>query len=80
MHMGIPVCKRAGIAEKFAYGDPITHNEIVRIWGLTYMLVPKCANCQYRYGAAHYRYWYLYSNLLAFNFLSAFFPKYDRIH
>ena len=36
MHMGIPVCKRAGIAEKFAYGDPITHNEIVRIWGLTY--------------------------------------------
>ena len=37
MHMGIPVCKRAGIAEKFAYGDPIMHNEIVRIWGLTYM-------------------------------------------
>jgi len=37
MHMGIPVCKRAGIAEKFAYGDPITHNEIVRIWGLTYI-------------------------------------------
>jgi len=35
MHMGIPVCKRARIAEKFAYGDPITHNEIVRIWGLT---------------------------------------------
>ena len=36
MHMGIPVCKRAGIAENFAYGDPITHNEIVRIRGLTY--------------------------------------------
>ena len=35
MHMGIPVYKRVGIAEKFAYGDPITHNEIVRIWGLT---------------------------------------------
>jgi len=35
MHMGIPVCKRAGIAENFAYGDPITHNEIVRIRGLT---------------------------------------------
>jgi len=33
---GIPVCERAGIA-KFAYGDPHTHNEIVRIWGLTYM-------------------------------------------
>jgi hypothetical protein len=37
MHMGIPVCKRAGIAENFAYGDPITHNEIVRIRGLTYI-------------------------------------------
>jgi hypothetical protein len=37
MHMGIPVCKRAGIAEKFANGDPITHNEIVRIWGLTHI-------------------------------------------
>jgi len=36
MHMGIPVCIRVGIAEKFAYGDPITHNEIVRIWGLTF--------------------------------------------
>ena len=44
------------------------------------MLVPKCANCQYRYGAAHYRYWYPYSNLLVFTFLSAIFPKYDRIH
>ena len=31
MHMGIPVCKRVGIAKKFAYGDPITHNEVVRI-------------------------------------------------
>jgi len=36
MHMGIPICIRAGIAKKFAYGDPITHNEIVRIRGLTY--------------------------------------------
>ena len=36
MHMGIPVCKRAGIAKIFAYGDPITHNEVVRIRGLTY--------------------------------------------
>ncbi len=34
--MGIPVCERVGIAKKFAYGDPRTHNEIVRIWGLTY--------------------------------------------
>ena len=37
-HTGIPVCERAGIAKKFAYGDPHTHNEIVRIWGLTYIL------------------------------------------
>jgi hypothetical protein len=38
MHMEIPVCERAGIAKKFAYGDPRTHNEIVRIiWGLTYI-------------------------------------------
>ena len=36
MHMGIPICKRAGIAKKFAYGDPRTHNEVVRIRGLTY--------------------------------------------
>ena len=35
MHMGIPVCKRAGIAKKNAYGDPTTHNEVVRIRGLT---------------------------------------------
>ena len=34
MHMGIPECKQAGIAKKFAYGDPITHNEIVRIRGV----------------------------------------------
>ena len=46
-----------------------------------YMLVPKCANCQYRYGAEHHRYWYPYSNLLVvFTFLSAIFPKYDRMH
>ena len=38
MQTGIPVCERAGIAKKFAYGDPHTHNEIVRIWGLTYTL------------------------------------------
>jgi hypothetical protein len=25
---------------------------------LVYVLVPKCANCQYRYGEAHYQYWY----------------------
>ena len=45
-----------------------------------YMLVRKRANCQYLYGAAHYQYWYPYSNLLVFTFLSAIFPKYDRIH
>ena len=37
MHMGIPVYKRAGIAKKFAYGDPITQIEIVRVRGLTYV-------------------------------------------
>ena len=37
MHMGIPVCERAGIAKKFAYGDPRTHNEIVPIRGLIYI-------------------------------------------
>jgi hypothetical protein len=26
--------------------------------GLLHMLVPKCANYQYRYEAAQYRYWY----------------------
>ena len=28
LHTGIAVC---GIAKKFAYGDPVTHNEVVRI-------------------------------------------------
>jgi hypothetical protein len=36
MHMGTPVCKRVGIAKKFTYGDPVMHNEVVCIWGLTY--------------------------------------------
>ena len=35
-HMGITVCIRAGIAKIFAYGDPRSHNEIVRILGATY--------------------------------------------
>ena len=39
------------------------------------MLVPKRANCQYRYGAAHYRYWYPDSNSLVFTFLSTFFQS-----
>jgi hypothetical protein len=39
------------------------------------MLVPKHAKCQYRYGAAHYRYWYPYLDLLVFTFLSAFFQS-----
>jgi hypothetical protein len=37
---------------------------MVLIFRCMYMLVPKHANCQYRYGAAHYWYWYPYSNLL----------------
>jgi hypothetical protein len=47
---------------------------------LMYVLVPKRANYQYRYGTAQYWYWYPYSNSLVFTFLSATFPKYDRIH
>jgi hypothetical protein len=39
INMGIPVCVWAGIAKKFAYGDPITHNEVVRIRGLIYIHV-----------------------------------------
>ncbi len=39
------------------------------------MLVPKRANCQYRYRAEHYQYWYPYSNILVFTFLSAFFQS-----
>jgi hypothetical protein len=35
-HMGIPVGILAGIAKIFAYGDPRSHNEIVRILGATY--------------------------------------------
>jgi hypothetical protein len=47
MHMGIPVCKRVGIAKKFAYGDPRTQNEVVRIRGLTH--IPNCMqNCGMR--------------------------------
>jgi hypothetical protein len=51
MHMGIPVCKRAGIAENFAYGDPITHNEIVRIRGLTYA---RSLSQDYAYGRSSF--------------------------
>jgi hypothetical protein len=44
MHMGIPVCKQAGIAKNFAYGDPFMHNEVVRtIWGVTYDMVVGCS-------------------------------------
>ena len=34
-----PVCLWAGIAKMFACGDPCTHNEVVRIWGLTYTFI-----------------------------------------
>jgi hypothetical protein len=34
-HMGIPVCIQGGIAKIFAYGDPRSHNKIVRILGAT---------------------------------------------
>jgi hypothetical protein len=36
MHTGISVCIRVGIAKIFAYGDPCSHNKIVRILGATY--------------------------------------------
>jgi hypothetical protein len=38
-HMGIPVCIQAGIAKIFTYGDPHSHNEIVRILGATSKLL-----------------------------------------
>ena len=36
-HMGIPVSILAEIAKKITYGDPQSHNEIVRILGATYI-------------------------------------------
>ncbi len=44
-HMGITVCIRAGIAKIFAYGDPCSHKEIVRILGATY--TPRCMGNSY---------------------------------
>ena len=38
MHTGVPICKRAEIAKKNSYGDPVMHNEVVHIRGLTYTL------------------------------------------
>ena len=35
-HMGILVCIRVGINKIFAYGEPRSHNKIVRILGATY--------------------------------------------
>jgi hypothetical protein len=40
-HMGIAVCIRAGIAKIFAYRDPCSHNQIVRILGATYISQPR---------------------------------------
>jgi hypothetical protein len=44
VHMGIPVCIRAGIAKIFAYGDPRLHNKIVCILGATYINDPTLKN------------------------------------
>ena len=45
MHTGVHA---AEISTKFAYGDPRMHNEIVRIWGVTYAScgVTFCINVQ----------------------------------
>ena len=44
---GVPICVR-GVRQKNSHmGRHITHNEVVRIWGLTYMLIPECAQLHY---------------------------------
>ena len=35
---GVPICECAGIQKNSHMGSPRTHNEIVRIWGLTCLL------------------------------------------
>jgi hypothetical protein len=35
---GVPICERVGIQKNSHMGSPRTHNEIVRIWGLTYIV------------------------------------------
>jgi len=34
---GVSICECTGIQKNSHMGSPRTHNEIVRIWGLTYM-------------------------------------------
>ena len=34
---GVPICECEGIQKNSHMGSPRTHNEIVRIWGLTYI-------------------------------------------
>jgi len=65
---------RRPLARQTPYLKDNTYNRLLIMFRI-YMLVPKRANCQYRYGAVHYRYWYPYSNLLVFTFLSAFFQS-----
>ena len=52
-----------------------SHHHHHQLKWTTYMLVPKRANYQYRYGAAQYRYWYPYSNSLVFSFLLQYFQN-----
>jgi hypothetical protein len=35
----VPICERAGIQKISHMGSPRMHNEIVRIWGLTYIYI-----------------------------------------
>ncbi len=73
-----PIVWLRSVAGRLA-ASPLTAKPLSAVL-LKYMLVPKRANYQYRYGAAQYRYWYPYSNSLVVSFLSAIFPKYDSIH
>jgi hypothetical protein len=52
---GLPVCVRGGRPEISHMGSPRLHNEIVRILGATYMLLPICAQFRYANGDPHMR-------------------------
>ena len=47
---GVPICVWGLRQKKSHMGRHITHNEIVRISGLTYMLIPKWEQTPYGYG------------------------------
>ncbi len=39
MHTGVPVCVRGVRQKKLYMGSPCTHNKVVRMWGVTYIVV-----------------------------------------